>query len=137
MNVRLPMLALATLMVVVGCATYAARTADDYDQGQAPRPQFVKDNEACARQAELDQWEWDITHHTFIHENIKTLMQAFRYDAHPMGMFISTVAALSTFYPNANKVSAADKRLARFVPKAAPTGGVRFSGPGSRGLGAT
>ncbi len=57
-------------------------------------------------------WTYDITHHTFVHENIKTLMQAFRYDAHPMGMFISTVAALSTFYPDANKVSDADNRLA-------------------------
>ena len=58
-------------------------------------------------------WTYDITHHTFVHENIKTLMQAFRYDAHPMGMFISTVAALSTFYPDANKVSDADNRLAQ------------------------
>src|SRR5215468_6907822 len=63
--------------------------------------------------AQLAAWTYDITHHTFIHENIKTLMQAFRYDAHPMGMFISTVAALSTFYPNANKVTDADKRLAQ------------------------
>ena len=71
MNVRLPMLAAPTLLVVIGCATYAARTADDYDQGQAPRPQFVKDNEACARQAEADQrrfgigGEMDPTHATF------------------------------------------------------------------------
>ncbi len=71
MNPRLPVLALAALMVVIGCATYAARTADDYDQGQAPRPQFVKDNEACARQAEVDQrrfgigGEMDPTHATF------------------------------------------------------------------------
>jgi len=70
-NPRLPVLALASLMVVIGCATYAARTADDYDQGQAPRPQFVKDNEACARQAEADQrrfgigGEMDPTHATF------------------------------------------------------------------------
>jgi citrate synthase len=62
---------------------------------------------------QLAAWTYDITHHTFVHENIKTLMQAFRYDAHPMGMFISTVAALSTFYPNANKVNDADKRLAQ------------------------
>src|SRR6516225_3549833 len=59
------------------------------------------------------EWTYDITHHTFVHENIKTLMQAFRYDAHPMGMFISTVAALSTFYPDANKVSDFDNRLAQ------------------------
>src|SRR5437763_17174744 len=58
-------------------------------------------------------WTYDITHHTFVHENIKTLMQAFRYDARPMGMFISTVAALSSFYPDANKVSDADIRLAQ------------------------
>src|SRR5215216_5160909 len=62
---------------------------------------------------QLAAWMHDITHHTFVHENIKTLMQAFRYDAHPMGMFISTVAALSTFYPEANKVSDADIRLAQ------------------------
>jgi citrate synthase len=61
----------------------------------------------------LAAWTYEITHHTFVHENIKTLMQAFRYDAHPMGMFISTVAALSTFYPEANKVSDADTRLAQ------------------------
>src|SRR5262249_12063723 len=62
---------------------------------------------------QLAVWTYDITHHTFVHENIKTLMQAFRYDAHPMGMFISTVAALSTFYPDANNVGDADNRLAQ------------------------
>jgi citrate synthase len=62
---------------------------------------------------QLAAWTYDITHHTFVHENIKTLMQAFRYDAHPMGMFISTVAALSTFYPEANKVNDAENRLAQ------------------------
>ena len=62
---------------------------------------------------QLTAWTYDITHHTFVHENIKTLMQAFRYDAHPMGMFISTVAALSTFYPDANRVSDADNRMAQ------------------------
>src|SRR5215468_3922290 len=62
---------------------------------------------------QLTAWTYDITHHTFVHENIKTLMQAFRYDAHPMGMFISTVAALSTFYPEANKVNDSENRLAQ------------------------
>jgi len=70
-NVRLPMLAAPALLFVLGCAQYAARTAEDYDQGQAPRPQFVKDNEACARQAQVDQrkfgigGEMDPTHATF------------------------------------------------------------------------
>ena len=62
---------------------------------------------------QLAAWTYDITHHTFVHENIKTLMQAFRYDAHPMGMFISTVAALSAFYPEANKVNNTENRLAQ------------------------
>ncbi|MBX3004691.1 MAG: citrate synthase [Anaerolineales bacterium] len=56
-------------------------------------------------QSQLDQWVYDITHHTIIHENIKQFMQTFRYDAHPMGMFIATVAALSTFYPEANQIN--------------------------------
>ena len=50
---------------------------------------------------ELAGWEDEITHHTFVHESMKRLMEAFRYDAHPMGMLISSVAALSTFYPEA------------------------------------
>src|SRR5881275_2534300 len=60
---------------------------------------------------QLAAWTYDITHHTFVHETIKTLLQAFRYDAHPMGMFISTVAALSTFYPEANNVNDNANRL--------------------------
>jgi citrate synthase len=55
-------------------------------------------------QEQYEEWDYDVTHHTFLHENIKTLMQAFRYDSHPMGMFVSTVAALSTFYPEARNV---------------------------------
>jgi len=60
---------------------------------------------------QLDEWVFDITHHTFLHENVKSMMEAFRYDSHPMGMFISTVAALSTFYPEAQKVDDPDVRL--------------------------
>ena len=51
--------------------------------------------------AELDAWAWEITHHTWVHENVKKFMDGFHHEAHPMGMFISTVAALSTFYPDA------------------------------------
>lgn len=61
--------------------------------------------------AQLEQWVYDITTHTFLHENVKHLMETFRYDAHPMGMFISTVAALSTFYPEAIHIHDADNRL--------------------------
>ncbi|MGH3079132.1 MAG: citrate synthase [Gaiellaceae bacterium] len=60
---------------------------------------------------ELAGWVDEITHHTFVHENMKHLMEAFRYDAHPMGMLISSVAALSTFYPEAMLVNEPDNRL--------------------------
>jgi citrate synthase len=51
--------------------------------------------------AELEAWTHEITYHTFLHENVKRLMEGFRYDAHPMGMLVSVIAALSTFYPEA------------------------------------
>ncbi|MGC8596129.1 MAG: citrate synthase [Candidatus Kryptoniota bacterium] len=54
--------------------------------------------------SQLDEWKYNITHHTIIHENIKKFMDGFHYDAHPMGMFISTIAALSTFYPDAKNI---------------------------------
>ena len=60
---------------------------------------------------ELDPWIDEITHHTMLHENLKTLIQSFRYDAHPMGMFITSLAALSTFYPNARNVDDPASRL--------------------------
>ncbi len=60
---------------------------------------------------ELDNWLFEITHHTFVHENIKKLMLGFRYDAHPMGIFVGTVAALSTFYPEARRIDDAECRL--------------------------
>ena len=60
---------------------------------------------------ELDRWTYDITHHTYLHENMKDLMAAFRYDAHPMGMFVSSLAALSTFYPEARTIDDPEIRL--------------------------
>jgi len=55
--------------------------------------------------SELDQFTYDIKSHTNVHENIRTLMQGFRYDAHAMSMLISSVAALGTFYPEAGQVN--------------------------------
>jgi len=56
------------------------------------------------KKREYEKWVHEITHHTIIHEKIKKFMDGFRYDAHPMGMLISTVAALSTFYPEAKDI---------------------------------
>ncbi len=55
-------------------------------------------------QTELAGWVDEITIHTFVHENVKDFMQGFRYDANPMGMLVASVGALSTFYPDANKI---------------------------------
>ena len=60
-------------------------------------------------------WVDEITIHTMVHENIKGLMSGFRYDAHPMGMLCSTVAALSTFYPEAKNIHDADVRRQQIV----------------------
>ena len=54
--------------------------------------------------SQLEDWTYNITHHTFIHESIKKFLDGFHYDAHPMGMLISTVAALSTFYVEAKDI---------------------------------
>src|SRR5678810_216902 len=61
-------------------------------------------------QAEYDQWVRNITFHTYVHENIKTFLQGFRYDAHPMSMLCSTVAALSSFYPEAKSIHDPEQR---------------------------
>jgi citrate synthase len=55
-------------------------------------------------QDQLDDWTHEVTIHTFVHENVKNFMQGFRYDAHPMGMLVASVGALSTFYPDANAI---------------------------------
>jgi citrate synthase len=60
---------------------------------------------------QLEDWTYNVTHHTFIHESIKKFLDGFHYDAHPMGMLISSVAALSTFYPDAKDIFNPDSRL--------------------------
>jgi citrate synthase len=59
---------------------------------------------------QLDRWTFDVVHHTFVHEDIKNLFETFRYDAHPMGMLLSGVGALSTFYPEAKQIDDPEER---------------------------
>ena len=54
---------------------------------------------------QLNQWVHEVTHHTYVHENVKDFMNGFRHDANPMGMLLASVGALSTFYPEAREVS--------------------------------
>jgi citrate synthase len=60
--------------------------------------------------AQLDRWTYDVTHHTFVHEDIKKFLEGFRYDAHPMGMLLASVGALSTFYPDAKHIDDPEER---------------------------
>lgn len=124
-----------------GFTTTAATTSDitfiDGGEGDLqyrgyPIEQLAKDstylevaylliNGELPNQQQYDQWVHDITHHTFIHENFrKRFMESFHYDAHPMGMLISTVAALSTFYPEAKDIEDPDNRqlqMTRLIAK--------------------
>jgi citrate synthase len=60
--------------------------------------------------AQLDEWTHNITYHTYVHESIKKFMESFQHDAHPMGMLVGTIAALSTFYPDAKDVDDSESR---------------------------
>src|SRR5262245_44408030 len=66
-------------------------------------------------QAQLDEWTHEITIHTFVHENVRSFMQGFRYDAHPMGMLLASVGALSTFYPDANQIKDPETRYLQII----------------------
>jgi citrate synthase len=70
---------------------------------------------------QLATWKHEITHHTFIHENMrKRFMEGFHYDAHPMGMLVSAAAALSTFYPEAKDIfdpEVRNKQIVRLIAK--------------------
>jgi citrate synthase len=69
---------------------------------------------------QLEYWQCKIMRHTMTHENVKKFMDGFHYDAHPMGILISTVAALSTFYPEAKNIGdpkSRDKQIVRLIGK--------------------
>jgi len=70
---------------------------------------------------QFETWERDITYHTFIHENVrKRFLEGFHYDAHPMGMLVSAIAALSTFYSDAKQIDSPevlDRQIVRLIAK--------------------
>jgi citrate synthase len=65
--------------------------------------------------AQLEEWTHLITIHTFVHENVKSFIQGFRHDAHPMGMLLGAVGALSTFYPDASRIHDAESRAIQTI----------------------
>jgi len=77
-------------------------------------------NGELPKKPQYDDWVYNITHHTFLHENIKDVMMGFRYDAHPMGMLTSMMGALSTFYPEAKQIHdplVRQKQIYRLIAK--------------------
>jgi citrate synthase len=66
-------------------------------------------------QPQLEEWTHQITIHTFVHENVKKFMEGYRYDAHPMGMLLSSVGALSTFYPDAAQIKDPEIRYSHVI----------------------
>jgi citrate synthase len=66
-------------------------------------------------ESQLQDWVAQISHHRLVHENVKRLMDGFHHDAHPMGMLTSTVAALSTFYPDAKNIKDPESRMLQVV----------------------
>lgn len=77
-------------------------------------------NGELPNQNQLDEWQYEITEHTFVHENIKKLIDGFHHDAHPMGTLVGTVGALSTFYPDAKNIhdqACRDKQICRLIAK--------------------
>jgi citrate synthase len=75
-------------------------------------------------QQQLEAWSRDITMHTMLHENLKKFLEGFRYDAHPMGMFLSAVGALSTFYPDAKNIFDAESRRLQMIRLIAKVPGI-------------
>ncbi len=78
---------------------------------------------------EYEAWVHEITYHTFVHENVKTFMQGFRYDAHPMGMLLAAVGGLSTFYPEGRNITDPDNRhmqMVRLIAKMPTLGAFAF-----------
>jgi citrate synthase len=79
--------------------------------------------------AEYEQWVHGVTYHTFVHENLKRFMEGFRYDAHPMGMLLASVGALSTFYPESRDIfdeKIRELQISRLIAKMPTLGAFAF-----------
>ncbi|ADB35091.1 citrate synthase I [Kribbella flavida DSM 17836] len=86
-------------------------------------------NGSLPNKTEYEAWAHDVTYHTFVHENLKTFMQGFRYDAHPMGMLLASVGALSTFYPESRNIFDEESRalqIRRLIAKMPTLGAFAF-----------
>ena len=70
---------------------------------------------SCPARTSPPRWTEEITRRTYVHENVKKFIDGFHHDAHPMGILVSTLAALSTFYPGAKEISDTERRHLQMV----------------------
>ena len=81
-----------------------------YSAAEAPASAEYGSTCELPNAAQLKRWNETITYHTYVHTNITKFLEGFRYNAHPMGMLLGVVGALSTFYPDANDIKDPDNR---------------------------
>jgi citrate synthase len=85
------------------------------EQCSFPEVAFLVLRGEMPNEAELRQWTDELTRHTFVHENVKKFIDGFHHDAHPMGILVSTLGALSTFYPDAKDIFDEERRAEQIV----------------------
>jgi citrate synthase len=99
-----------------GILTYRGYSIEDLARGSSfLEVAYLLVNGELPKAQELSCWKHEVTTHTFVHENVKEFMEGFRYDAHPMSVLISTIGALSSFYPEAKNVGDETERKQQII----------------------
>ena len=99
-----------------GILTYRGYSIEDLARdGSFLEVAYLLLNGELPNAAEAEAWKHEITTHTYVHENVKDFMEGFRYDAHPMSVLISTIGALSSFYPEAKNVGDEQERKQQII----------------------
>jgi len=99
-----------------GILTYRGYSIEDLARGSSfLEVAYLLLNGELPNATQHEAWRHEITTHTYVHENVKDFMEGFRYDAHPMSVLISTIGALSSFYPEAKNVGDEDERKQQII----------------------
>ena len=97
------------------CGIAATRSSRSPSRPGSSRPRTSSSRASCRPTSQLQKWTHDVRVHTYVHTNIEEFLAGFRYDAHPMGMLLGAVGALSTFYPDAKDISDPENRYLQRV----------------------
>jgi citrate synthase len=105
-----------------GILRYCGYPIDELAEGASfLQVAYLLQHGSLPSQSEAAAWDREITRHTFVHENIKKFIDGFHHDAHPMGILVSTLGALSTFYPEAKAIFDEESRRKQIVRLIAKT----------------